>query len=137
MNNSEIIKRLNELFEEAIIKLPDEEVLEDVRQNPNSVFQRHLNYIKRLNTKAKAEMQKGVSAKAKEILESLVNEIGKNELINRLLAEPKYKMLSPQLFSKFEGITEEDKESMLTDRKFMELVRELKKDMENEGDSEK
>lgn len=137
MNNSEIIKRLNELFEEAIIQLPDKEVLEDVRQNPNPAFQKHLNYIKRLNTIAKAEIQKGVSAKAKGIIESLINEIGKNELINQLFAQPKYKTLAPQLFSKFEGITEDDKESMLTDKKFMELVRELKKDMENEGNSEK
>ena len=135
MKNSEIVKRLNELFEESIIRLPDEEILEDVRQNPNADFQKHLVYIKRLNTKAKAEHQKGVSSRAKEILENLINEIGKNELINKLLAQPKYKTLAPQLFSKFEGITPEDKESMLTDRKFMELVRELKKDMENEGDS--
>lgn len=132
MNNSEIIKRLNELFEEAILKLPDEEVLEDVKQNPNLSFQKHLTYIKRLNTKAKAELQKGVSAKAKQILENLINEIGKNEFINKLLAQPKYQALAPLLFSKFKGITKEDKESMLTDRKFMELVRELKKDIKDE-----
>ncbi len=136
MNNSEIIKRLDEFFQEAIIKFPDEEVLEYVKQNPNPAFQKHLIYIRKLNTKAKAEFQKGVSAKAKEILESLISEIGKNELINRLLAQPKYKTLAPQLFSKFEDITDADKESMLTDRKFMELVRELKEDMENEGNSE-
>lgn len=137
MNYSEIIKRLNELIEEAIIKLPDEEVLEDVRQNPNPDFQKHLTYIRKLNTKAKANLQKQVSAKAKEILDNLINEIGKNEWLKELLSQPKYQKLAPQLFSKFEGITEEDKESMLTDRKFMELVRELKKDMENEENSER
>ena len=135
MNNAQIIKRLNELFEESIIMLPDDEVLADIKENPNPAFQKHLTYIKKLNTKAKAELQKGVSSKAKEILNNLIEKLGKEELIEKLLAQPKYKELSTQLFSKFEKITEEDKESMLTDRKFMELVKQLKKDMDNEEDT--
>ena len=135
MNNSEIIKRLNELFEESIIHLPDEKVLEEIEQTPKDYLQPHLNYIKKLNAKAKAKMQKSISTRAKEILEDLINEIGTNELVNRLLEQPKYQQLKVQLFSKYKGLTEEDKGSMLTDRKFMDLVKELKKDLENEEDT--
>jgi len=135
MNYYKTLKYLDELIEEAIINLPDEEILEDVRNYPNPDFQKHLTYIRRLNTKAKADLQKGISAKAREVLESLIKEIGQNQLLRELLSQPKYKELAPQLFSKFEEITEEDKESMLTDRKFMELVREIKKDIENDKNS--
>ncbi len=136
MNYYDILKHLDELFEEAIINFPDEEILEDLKQRPNSNFQKHLTHIKKLNTKAKATMQKRISNRAKEILDNLINEIGKNELLTKLLDQPKYQKLAPQLYSKFEEITEEDKESMLTDRKFMELVRELRKDLENDKNSE-
>lgn len=135
MNNTEIIKRLSELFEEAIIMLPDDDILNYVKENPNREFDKHIMYIRRLNTTAKSEMQQNLKAKAKEILESLINEIGKNQFVEDLLAQPKYKKLAPQLFSKFERITEQDKEEMLKDRRFMDLVRELKEDLKNEGNS--
>jgi len=135
MNNTETIKRLSELFEEAIIMLPDDDIANYVKENPNSDFDKHIMYIRRLNTKAKSEMQQSLTTKAKEILESLIREIGKNQFVEDLLAQPKYQKLAPQLFSKFENITEQDKEEMLRDRKFMELVRELKEDLKNEKNS--
>lgn len=132
MNNSQIIKQLNDLFEESIIMLPDEEVLEDIKNNPDPAFKKHFNRIKRLNAKAKAEAQKSISSKAKEMLDNLINYTGKSAFMKQLLGQPKYSQLNKQLFSKFEKITEEDKESMLEDRKFMELIKELKQDLNNE-----
>ena len=133
MNNKEIIKRLSELFEEAIIRLPDDDVANYVKENPNSEFDKHIMYIRRRNTKVKSELQQTLTAKAKEILDSLISELGKNQFVADLLAQPKYQKLAPQLFSKFENITEQDKEEMLKDEKFMELVKDLKEDLKNEG----
>ncbi|WP_339706757.1 hypothetical protein [uncultured Kriegella sp.] len=135
MNNTETIKRLSELFEEAIIMLPDDDIANYVKENPNNDFNKHIMYIKRLNTKAKSEMQQSLTNKAKEILESLISEIGKNQFVETLLTQPKYQKLAPQLFSKFENISDKDKEEMLKDKRFMELVRELKEDLKNEGNS--
>jgi len=135
MNNTDTIKRLSELFEEAIIMLPDNDVADYLKENPNNEFDKHIMYIRRLNTKAKSEMQQSLTTKAKEILESLISELGKNKFVEDVLAQPKYQKLAPQLFSKFENISEQDKEEMLKDRKFMELVRELKEDLKNEGNS--
>lgn len=132
MNNFEIIKRLNELFEESIIELPDEEILEYVEKNPNPAFDKHLAYIKKLRTKALADKQKNISTKAKELLQNFMSELGDSTLLNSLLTQPKYQQLIPSLFSKFEGISEGDKESMLKDKKLMELIQKLKKDIENE-----
>ncbi len=135
MNNSEIIKQINELFEESILNLPDEDILKEIESNSEIDFKRHLKHIKKLNTQAKANLQRSTSEKAKEILNDLINQFGKSELLSRLLKQPKYQELNLQFFSKHEGISNFDRGSTLIDRKLMELIRELKEEIEDEEDT--
>jgi len=135
MNNYTIIKRLDELFEASIFEQPDEDVLESIGDNIPIEFMKQLNYVRKKNAQAKAKLKKSINQKAKEILDKLIEEVGNSNFINSLLAQPKYQKLSTELFSKYENISEQDKESMLKDRRLMDLIKELRKDLENEKDS--
>lgn len=134
MDNASIINRLNELFEEAILYRPDNEVLEEIKQSPDSSFEKHLKYIRKLNTQAKAKLKKGFFSSVKNELDRLIKEAGENEFLNSLLAKPEYQNILA-LHSKYEEMTKNDEESMLIEKKMLELVKELKKELESEKGS--
>lgn len=131
MKNSEIIKRLNDLFEEAIANYPEEDLLKEVNESDDPLFERNLKYIRKLNTKAKAKLQKGWWTSAKLEVEKLIQEIGKGGMIEQLLNQPQYEELAA-FFSKYEEISEEDKQSMMTGRKMLELLKQLKEETKDE-----
>lgn len=134
MDNASIINRLNELFEEAIINKPDEEVLEELRINPDPSLETHLKYIRKLNTKAKAGLKKGFFSNVKEELDRLIGEAGQNEFLRSLLAQPEYQQVLA-LHSKYEGASKSDEEAVLIEKKILELVKELKKRLRDEESS--
>lgn len=135
MNNYIIIKRLDELFEAVIFEQPDEDVLESVGDSIPNEFIKQLNYVRKKNAQVKASLKRSLNQKAQELLDKIIADIGNNNFINSLLAQPKYQRLSTELFSQYENISEQDKESMLKDRRLMELIRELRNDLKNEKDS--
>lgn len=134
MTNREIIKRLNDLFEEAIANYPEEDLIKEIKENPDPLFDRNLKYIRKRNTIAKANLQKVWWNSAKEEIERLIEKLGKSGLIETLLKQPQYKELAG-FFSKYEEISDEDKESMMTDKKMLELISKLKEETKNEKDS--
>jgi hypothetical protein len=131
MDNASIIDRLNELFEEAILNQPDEEVLEELKLNPDPSFATHLKYIRKLNTQARAKLQKGIFANVKDELDKMISKAGENEFIRTLLAKPEYKLILA-LHSKYEGTSKSDEEAMVIEKKMLELVKELKAELGNE-----
>lgn len=135
MTNYQIIKQLNELFEEAIVNYPEEDILTNTNELNDPAFDRNLKFIRKLNTKVKAELQKNWWGSAKAEIDRLFQEMGKSNLIGQLLQKPQYQELGT-LFSKFEQVSEEDKASMVTDKKMLELLRQLKKEADNETNSD-
>ena len=93
MKNSEIIKRLNDLFEEGIANYPEEDLLKEVNESTDPLFERNLKYIRKLNTKAKAKLQKAWWTNAVLEIEKLIQEVGKGGMIEQLLNQPQYKEL--------------------------------------------
>lgn len=135
MKNTQIIKHFNTLIEEAIINTPDDNILNEIENTSNPIFAKHLKKIKRLNTKAKAELQRQKMDKVKELFEKLKNGLSNGDFLRQLLEQPKYQQLQGMLYSKFEKNTKEDNLSMMMDAKLLELLEELNEDVENEENS--
>jgi hypothetical protein len=135
MKNSQIIKHFNILIEEAIINAPDDDILKEIGDNLSPFFTTHLKKIKRLNTKAKAEIQRQKMNTAKELFKKIKKGLPDGDYLNQLLELPKYRELQGVLYSKFEKNTEEDSLTMMMDAKLLELLEELNKDIENEENS--
>ncbi len=133
MKNVEIINRLNALIEEGIINYPEEELRKEMQGTTDPDFERNLKFIRRLNTNAKARLQKGVWETAKEELDKFIRETG-SELLTKLLGQPEYRELG-LFFSKYENINEEDKKLILTEGMMLELIKKIKelKNEENSG----
>ena len=135
MKNSEIIKRLNDLFDEEIANYPDEDLLKEVNESNEPLFERNLKYIRKLNTKAKASLQKGWWENTKLEIEKIIQKIGKETMDEHFLSQPQYAELL-SLFSKFEEITEEDVRSMMTDKKMLEILNRLKEEINDDKNSD-
>lgn len=136
MQNLTIINRLNDLFEEAIANTPSEDLFleEDVTSDP--AFNNNLKFIRKLNTIAKSNLKKKFWENAKEEISKLIKEVGKSSLLASLLGEPEYKEVNA-FFSKFQNVSDQDKESMLLDTKMLELIRKLKSEFKDEENSNK
>lgn len=135
MNNSDIIKQIYALFEESIIKITDEDFLDNTEQDNHPNFNNHLNYIKRLNAKSKAGLQRSISHQAKEILNTMIAKIGKTELVSQLLSNPEYQELKFLLHSKYENTSKKDEEAIIIEKKLSELIKKLKEGSNEEFDN--
>jgi hypothetical protein len=134
MKNREIINRLSELIEEAIINYPDDELLKEFQEQPDPDIDRNLKFIKKLNTVTKAKLQKGLWVTVKEEIDRLIQEVGRSEFLDGLLRQPQYKELLG-FFSKYKEVNEEDRQSMLTDRKMLDLIKKIKEELRDEKSS--
>ena len=131
--NEKIFETIFHLFQEASLQKSDEEILDELEESLNASYNKNLTLIRRLNTKAKAKIQKDIADEATNSLKDLIGGLGSEQFFNQIsLKNPS---LQTQLFSKFESMTKEDKESMLTDSKFLDLVRDLRSNIHAEEDN--
>jgi len=126
MSNEQLLKVIDNLYEEAIINKPSHEVFMELTQNPNDTSSRNLPFIKRLNAKSKSTLRQNKTQKAMDKFKSMVEKFGGvKEFAESLLNKPQHEELRMQLFSKFENLTEDDKSSMMLDQKLLELLEEI------------
>ena len=131
--NEKIFETIFHLFQEASLQKSDEEILDELEESLNASYNKNLTLIRRLNTKAKAKIQKDIADEATNSLKDLIGGLGSEQFFNQIsLKNPS---LQTQLFSKFESMTKEDEESMLTDSKFLDLVRDLRSNIHAEEDN--
>jgi len=128
MNNKEIIYKLYEIIMEANLHKPEEEVLEEIHQNPDSDINKYLIKIRLYRTKAKAITNQHKFSKVTEELSELINSAG--DRLKELLSVEDYSSLL-RFHRNYKEFTEKDKLTMIEDKKLLELLRRLKSDMDD------
>lgn len=125
-NTKQILSDLYGLMMEINYHREDEEVLKELQENPDSQIERHLNRIKQINAKVRAEANRIRFLKAKEQL-AYLREKG-IEAIQNLISPQERLQLAP-LFSKFEEMTSEDENDILEDQELLKMLEILNEKM--------
>lgn len=129
-NTKQILSDLYGLMMEINFHREDEEVLKELKKNPDSQIEQHLLKIKQIQTKLKAEANRRRFEKAKEQF-ALLKKKGIEE-IQRLIT-PQERVDYAPLFRKFEELTKEDEEAILEDQELLKLLEILKKQIDNDS----
>ena len=118
-NTKQILSDLYGLMMEINYHREDEEVLKELLENPDPQIELHLNRMKQINAKVRAEANRIRFAKAKEQL-ALFQEKG-IETIQNLFSPQERLQLAP-LFSKFKEMTSEDEKDILEDQELLKML---------------
>lgn len=118
-NTKQILSDLYGLMMEINYHREDEEVLKELVKNPDQQIELHVNRIKQINAKVRAESNRIRFAKAIEQL-ALLREKG-IEAIQNLITPQERLQLAP-LFSKFEEMTNEDEKDILEDQELLKML---------------
>lgn len=119
----QILIHFYNLLIESNIHIPDQEVLEELKQNPDPEVEESLQLIRKHKFKANIKTKKNKFNQAVEKLEKLVSG-NINELIESLKSKPENEQLVA-LFRKYEELSEADKAKMLEDKHLLSLLKEL------------
>jgi hypothetical protein len=125
-NTKQILSDLYGLMMEINYHREDEEVLKELLENPDPQIERHLNKIKQINAKVRAEANRIRFLKAKEQI-ALLREKG-IEAIQNFITPQERLQLAP-LFSKFEEMTSEDENDILEDQELLKMLEILNEKM--------
>jgi len=123
-NAKQILSDLYGLMMEINFHREDEEVLNELLENPDSQIEGHLLRIKQIKAKVRDEANRIRFANAKEQL-ALLREKGIEE-IQRLITPQERLQLAP-LFSKFKEMTKEDEENNMEDQELLKMLEILNK----------
>jgi len=123
----EVLNNLYGLLMEMNLLRSDEDVLSSADVFQDSFVQRHLRNIKQLSAKYAAISNRNQFEVLIDEFRKL-KETGVDEL-KRLLRPEDLVELQP-LFRKFEEITTEDEEAILEDQEFLQLLKHLKKKLD-------
>jgi len=127
-NTRKILSNLYGLMMEISYHREDEDVAQELQENPDPQIERHLIRIKQITAKLKAEANKQRFAEAKEQLKQL-KEKGL-EGLKRLITPEERIQLAP-FFRKFEELSKEDEEAILEDQELLKLLEILKKKIDD------
>ncbi len=119
-----ILSNLYGLMMEINYHREDEDVAQELQENPDTQIEMHLIRIKQITAKLKAEANQQRFAQAKEKLRQL-KESGLEGL--KQLITPEEKIQFAPLFRKFEELNKEDEESILEDQELLKMLEILKK----------
>ena len=115
----QVLSNLYGLIMEINLHRSDEDVLRELQENPDSQIEKHLQRIKILNAKVKAQANVSRFQKAKEQLK-LLKVKGIEEL--KKLIQPQQQTQFMPLFRKFEELTLEDEAAILEDQELLQLM---------------
>ena len=118
-NTKQILSDLYGLMMEINYHREDEEVLKELLENPDPQIELHLNRMKQINAKVRAEANRIRFAKAKEQL-ALFQEKGIETIQN--LFSPQERLQLATLFSKFKEMTSEDEKDILEDQELLKML---------------
>lgn len=118
-NTKQILSDLYGLMMEINFHREDEEVLNELLENPDSQIEGHLLRIKQIKAKVRYEANRIRFALAKEQL-ALLKEKG-IDAIQRLIT-PQERVHYAMLFSKFEEMTKEDEENIMEDQELLKML---------------
>ena len=128
MNNKFIVDKLYEIILEANLNKPDEEVLEEIQKYNDPDVDKYLNKIRFYRTKTKALVNRNRFYKAGEELLNLINSYG--DRLKELFSGEDYDLLL-RFHRNYKGSTDKDKQSMLEDKKLLELLRKVKNNLDD------
>jgi len=128
MNNKLIVDRLYEIILEANLNKPPEEVLIELDKNPDPEIEKYLGKIRFYRTKTKSIVNKTRFSAAKAELVSLINSYG--DSLKELFSGEEYELLL-RFHRNYKESTEKDEQSMLEDKKLLELLKKMKNDLDD------
>lgn len=123
MDNKKIILNLHKISIEANLQKSQEEVLEILDENPNSNFDKYLQMTKQYKTKARAKLNKSRYTRAKDEVVKLIDKTGSK--IKELFTDEEYTEIV-QFYNNHKNTSERDKESLLSNKKLLEILEKLK-----------
>jgi hypothetical protein len=129
-NTKQILSDLYGLMMEINFHREDEEVLQELEENPDTQIEQHLLRIKQIQTKLRAEANRRRFVKAKEQF-ALLKKKGIEEIQRRI--SPQERIEYAPLFRKFEELTKEDEEAILEDQELLKLLEILNKQIDNDS----
>jgi hypothetical protein len=130
-NPKESLNNLYGLMMEINYHRAEEDIQDELQNNPDPFVEKHLKLVKQLSTKLRAVANKRKYTEALDQLK-LLKEKGLEEL-KKLLSFQDQVELQP-LFRKFEGLTPDDEASILEDQEVLKLMEILKNRLdENAG----
>jgi uncharacterized tellurite resistance protein B-like protein len=119
---------LNNLYEVLIeANLRNEQTADEAVQENDPEIAKALLLIRRMNVKAKAELNRVKYSKAKELMEEFLAGIGNNidEVLSKLKQQPENEPIIA-FWRNYQNMTESDKASMLLDQKMLEFIGKAK-----------
>lgn len=131
VNTKQVLSNLYGLMMEINFHRTEEDVLADLRANPDEQINNHLLKIKRLTAKLKAQTNSMRFAKAIEQIR-LLKQKGLDE-IKKLIRPEEQVQLIP-LFRKFEDLSKEDEASILEDQQLLHLIEILKDRLDEDSE---
>jgi len=123
INAKQVLSDIYGLMMEINLHRADEDVLEDLKENPDPLIENHLLKIKQLKAKLKAEANRVLFQKAIEQIKILKQQ-GIEEIKNIFNPEEQVQLMP--LFRKFEELTKDDEAAILEDQEllyFMEILK--------------
>lgn len=124
---------LNNLYEVLIeANLLNEQTADEAVQENDPEIAKALLLIRRMNVKAKAELNRVKYSKAKELMEEFLAGIGNNfdEVLSKLKLQPENQPIIA-FWRNYQNMTESDKASMLLDQKMLEFIGKAKDILKN------
>ena len=123
LNAKQVLSNLYGLMMEMNYHRPDQEVLAELRENPDLHLEKHLTKIRQITAKLKAQQNQ---ERFQRIIEQIrdLKEKGLEEL-KKLIRPQEQAQLIP-LFRKFEELTSEDEAAILEDQELLQLIEILK-----------
>jgi hypothetical protein len=131
VNTKQVLSDLYGLMMEINLHRTDEDVLANLRANPDEQINSHLLKIKRLTAKLKAHTNSMRFAKAVEQIR-LLKQKGLDEI--KKLIRPEEQVQLVPLFRKFEDLSEEDEASILEDQQLLHLIEILKDRLDEDSE---
>ena len=129
-STKQILSDLYGLMMEINFHREDEEVLKELKENPDPQIEQHLLKIKQIQTKLRAVANRRRFDKAKEQF-ALLKKKGIEEIQRRI--SPQERIEYAPLFRKFEELTKEDEEAILEDQELLKLLEILNKQIDNDS----
>lgn len=134
--NKQILIHFYNLLIESNIYMPNSEILEDLKLNPDPEVEEGLQLIKQYRFKANINAKKDKYNYALEKLDQLQRLLSGN--LDKLISTLENKRENEQLvalFRKYEELSEKDKAKMLEDKYLLSLLRTLESDDIKDNDN--
>ncbi|MFN0213166.1 MAG: hypothetical protein ACKVT2_02835 [Saprospiraceae bacterium] len=133
--NRELLDKLYQLMIEANLNRSEDEVLEELTLEEKTTLEDKLPFIRQMNVKAKAQLKRTQQTKAEQMVKNILDQFKSGALLNNPMTRERHPRLAA-LYSKYQGLSENDRDEMLKDDFLLELLEEIKKENPETGENE-